>query len=236
MGSKSNSTDVMLTEHVFEIRHDASGTFLDVRGSVADHIRHGGFLTHWKIDANVVNFRDSENEVKKEGAFAGYKSVGYLTYNPETKNFFSDRASKFWGLICKNGSYEIPKIKRFGARTKVFVPIEKKFDEINSQFYETIFSEKTRGFVSETIDDLQFILELTEGPFNLRIKGGPVKENEVANYMSFADERFNSCGLFLDIDFSTTTDLEIKLVDRLLKDSVKRTWEKIDSITNGLGI
>ena len=66
---------LMLAEQILEVRHAASGSFLDVRGYVADYVRESGFLPHWKIDANVVNFRDKPDKVQKEGAFAGYRSA-----------------------------------------------------------------------------------------------------------------------------------------------------------------
>jgi hypothetical protein len=48
----------MVAEQILEVRYTPSGSFLDVRGYVADYIRENGFLPHWKIDINVVSFRD----------------------------------------------------------------------------------------------------------------------------------------------------------------------------------
>jgi hypothetical protein len=129
--TKHDRDKVMLTEHVLEVRHVASGTFLDIRGFIADYIRNANFLNHWKIDTNVVNFRDTNDEIKNEGAFVGYKSAGYVVLNPQTRNFFVDRASAFWKLLIKNQHYIVPEPIRFGSRTKIFVPADKSFDEIN---------------------------------------------------------------------------------------------------------
>jgi hypothetical protein len=65
----------MLTEHVLEVRYDASGTFLNVCGYVADYIRQANFFPHWKIDLNIVNFSDEPENVKLEGAFVGYGNL-----------------------------------------------------------------------------------------------------------------------------------------------------------------
>ncbi|GAH01024.1 unnamed protein product [marine sediment metagenome] len=38
-----------------------------------------------------MNFRDESDAIKTEGAFVGYKSAGYVTLNPSTRNYFTDR-------------------------------------------------------------------------------------------------------------------------------------------------
>ena len=82
--AKKEKDKIMLAEHILEVRHEASGTFLDVRGYVADYIRGKNIFPHWKIDTNIINFRDIANGINKEGAFVGYKSAGYIVYNPDT--------------------------------------------------------------------------------------------------------------------------------------------------------
>ena len=74
--AKNANEKLMLAEQILEVRYVPSGSFLDVRGYVADYIRDSGFLPHWKIDSNVVNFRDKPNGVQKEGAFAGFRNAG----------------------------------------------------------------------------------------------------------------------------------------------------------------
>lgn len=115
---------LMLAEQVLEVRYVPSGSFLDVRGYVADYIRESGFLPHWKIDTNVVSFRDKPDKAEKEGAFAGYRNAGYFAYDPETRNYFVDRAGAFWRTLLKNKHYTLPALERFGARSKVFLPSE----------------------------------------------------------------------------------------------------------------
>lgn len=45
---KKKFKKMILSEHVPEVRHVASGSFLDVRGFVADYIREKGIFSHWK--------------------------------------------------------------------------------------------------------------------------------------------------------------------------------------------
>jgi len=77
--TKTDRDKIMLAEHVLEVRHEASGTFLDVRGYVADYIRREKFLPHWKDHkgtlmktitlhplVNVVEgFYASESEIRR---------------------------------------------------------------------------------------------------------------------------------------------------------------------------
>ena len=233
---KKEQEKLMLAEHVLEVRHAASGSFLDVRGYVADYIRDSGHLPHWKIEANVVNFRDTPNEVKQEGAFAGYKSAGYMVYNPETRNFFVDRAGSFWRTLLKNNHYKVPDITRFGARTKVFLPSIKSFEEINAIIFDTFYTQQARDLIGGKEKDVQFVIDLSEDEFNVRLSGGPIHENEVGNYLNFDSEEFKKCGLFLDLDYSKVSGIDHKNIPSLLKKAIPLTWDKIENIAATLGL
>ena len=226
----------MLTEHVLEVRHEASGTFLDVRGYVADFIRREKFLPHWKIDANVVTFRDQSDKIATQGAFVGYKSAGYVVLNPQTRNFFTDRATAFWKLLVRNGHYNLPQPARFGMRTKVFVPSSRPFEDINKSMYEELFSKTARTLVGGRETDLRFTVELKEAGFDVRVMGGPIHKDEAGKYFQFESDLFEKCGLFLDIDYYTTSELTLDAVPGLLKQAVDLMWVKSERIARGLGL
>ena len=227
---------VMLAQHVLEVRHEASGSFLDVLGFVADYIRKSGHFLHWKIDSNVVSFRDEPNKVKKDGAFAGYKNAGYFVNNPETRNYFVDKASSYWKALLKNGHYELPKATRFGCRTFVFVPTNIDFDKLNNVVFNAFYTDQARTFIGGKETDLQFIFDLVEEQFQVRMYGGPLREKEALNYMNFESEHFEKCGLFLDIDYYKSTDIDHTLVPKLLNEAIQLTWGKIETIANSLEI
>ncbi len=233
---KKDKDKIMLAEHVLEVRHDASGTFLDVRGYVADFIRKEKFLPHWKIDANVVNLRDQSDKIGTEGAFVGYKSAGYVVLNPQSRNFFTDRGSAFWRLIQKNGHYEIPTLTRFGMRTKIFTPSNLSFEEINKTMYENFFSETGRSLIGGSETDLQLTIELTESEFDVRVICGPVHKDEASNYFQFEADEFKKCGLFLDLDYYATTNLKPDAIPKLLHKAVDLMWVKAERIARGLGL
>lgn len=234
--SKKDKDKIMLAEHLLEVRHDASGTFLDVRGFVADFIRKEKFLPHWKIDSNVVNFRDQSDKIGTEGAFVGYKSAGYVVLNPQTRNFFTDRGKVFWKLLQRNGHYDLPPLTRFGMRTKIFVPSKSSFNVINKAMYENLFSDNARSLVGGTETDLQFTIELRESGFDVRVMGGPIHKDEAGKYFQFQADDFTKCGLFLDLDYYTTTSLQPEGIPELLQKAVDLMWVKAERIARGLGL
>jgi hypothetical protein len=234
--SKPDKNKVMLAQHIFEVRYAASGTFLDVRGYIADYIRADGFFPHWKIDANVINFQDEAAAIKSDGAFVGYKSAGYVGLNPQTRNYFSERASSFWKLLVKNSHYKIPQPVRFGARTSLFVPSELSFDEINKIMFEHYFTDKSRSLIGGNETDFQFTIDLKEDVYDLRLLAGPLHKNEAKQYFQFESEHFEKCGIYLDVDYFTTDNLTLEVVPKLLKQAIDLTWKKAELIASGLGL
>jgi hypothetical protein len=232
----SDKEKLMLAEHILEVRYEASGTFLDARGNVADFIRQNKFLHHWKIDNYVVEFRDESDKIKTEGAFVGYKNAGYIVLNPPTRNFFAERATAFWKLLRKNGHYKLPEPTRFGTRTKVFIPSSESFDDIKEAMNDSLFSEKARTLFGGKSTDLQFTVELKDSGFDMRIMGGPIHKNEAKKYFQFESEYFEKCGLFLDLDFYRTSDLKLDAIPTLLHKAVELMWVKAERITRSLGL
>lgn len=233
---KDKLNKIMVADHVLEVRHSASGAFLDVRGYIADYILNQKYFPHWKIDTNVVNFRDESDAIKLEGAFVGYKSAGYVVLNPQTHNFFTDRAAVFWKLLIKNDHYKIPEPLRFGARTKIFIPSKQPFDEINKLLFEAFFTGKARDLIGGKETDLQFIIDLKEDVFDVKVNGGPIHKDEAKKYFQFESEHFKQCGLFLDIDYFKTDQLSLDKIPSLLKQAIELTWQKAERIATSLGL
>lgn len=227
---------LMLAEQIFELRYTPSGSFLDVRGFVADYIRDSGFLPHWKIDPNTVNFRDGAEKIEREGAFAGYRHAGYVVYDPETRNFFIDRANLFWKTLQENKHYTIPSLTRFGARTRVFLPSGKTFDEINSNAFQALYTDKAREVLGGTETDVQFVVELKEDVFDVRVSGGPIRPNEARRYFGFKSDKFEKAGFFLDLDYHRAEQLKHQDIRRLLHKAVSLTWEKVERLATAIGV
>jgi hypothetical protein len=234
--SNKDRDKVILAEHTLEVRHKASAIFLDVRGYIADYIKQEQFFPHWNIDSNYVTFRDDPLKIVKDGAFIGYRSAGYVVFNPESRNYFLDKATAFWKLLSRNEQYTLPDPIRFGARTKFFIPSSKKFDEINKTMYEDIFAVNARTLFDGSEQDLMFTVILKEADFDVRIIGGPIHKNEASRYFQFSSSYFEKCGLFLDIDYYRTTGLSHQDVPQLLHTAVDLIWKKAERIAGGLGL
>ena len=233
---KQEHEKVMLAEHVLEVRHAASGTFLDVRGKMADYVRKQNVFQHWKIDTNVVNFRDDPDKIKTEGAFIGYKSAGYVVLNSPTRNFFTGRASVFWKALLRNTTYTVPEPTRFGVRTKLFIPSHRAFDDINSDMFQSLFTDKARSLFGGKERDLQFTIDLSDAGFDIRVIGGPIHKDEAKKYFQFEAEDLKKCGLFLDIDYFKTSNVSLNAVPKLLQEAVSGMWMKAERIASGLGL
>jgi hypothetical protein len=234
--AKKDAERVIVADHLLEVRHAASGTFLDVRGSLADHIRSKEVFRHWKIGPNVIEFRDAEGALQQEGAFLGYKSLGYTVQDPQTRNFFGDKACAFWKLVLEIPDYKLPQLTRFGTRMKAFVPSSKSFEKINESMYKRLFTLDTRNMIGGQEKDLQLTLELREGEFDVRIAAGPMHKNEAEGHFDFESRYFPKAGLFLDIDFYKTDNLNPESVPGLLLDAVSRMWNRVELIATGIGL
>ncbi len=227
---------VIVSEHVLEVRYQATGRFLDVRGYVADHIKGADLFPHWQIETNVINFRDAPKVAEKVGAFAGYRSAGVFVYDPDTRNFFEDKAGKFWRTLEKNQFYKLPEITRFGCRSKIFLNSKKSFEEINKTIYEKFFTKEFKNLIGKKEKDLQVVIELFANAFELRLKMGPIHKEEANQYFSFKSKHFSETGLFLDIDIYKSKNIQSSEIPKLTKSAIKLAWERVDSIAKGLGI
>ncbi len=231
---KTAKDKVMLAQHILEVRHEPVGAFLDVRGFVADYIKNNNYFPHWKIDSNIINFTDQSNKIELEGAFAGYKSAGYIVNNPQTRNYFVDKASAYWKGLNKNDYYKITKVIRFGCRTQTFVPTNRSFDQINELLFSTYYTDKVKTLVSGKQTNLQLIFDIIDGQFQVKVSVGPMHEKEVVPFFNFESSYFNKCGLFFDIDVFKTKDVDIASISKLLNEAVRLIWDKIENTANSL--
>lgn len=227
---------VIVSEHVLEIRHHATGRLLDVRGNVADYIKSADIFPHWEIDTNVVKFRDAPKKPEKVGAFAGYQSAGLFVYDPDTRNFFEDKFGKFWRTLVKNQHYSVPDITRFGCRSKLFYNSQKSFEDINSEIYSKFFSEEFRGLVGNQEKDLQIVIELKEQGFDVRVTIGPIHKEEANRYFTFHSDHFTDAGVYIDIDVYKSVGVTHKEVPTLTKRAMDIAWAKADSIVAKVGV
>jgi hypothetical protein len=234
--SKNTSEVTYVTEHILEIKHEPTGKFLDVRGSIADYITKNEMFSHWNINETSVSFFDTPAGIKDVGAVVSYDKIIFLSYNPSTQNYFEDKAVKFWKILERNEQYVIPEIGRFGARTKCFIPSKLSFNDINNRVYTTFFNEKSANIMGGRQTDQQIIFDLNENDFQVRIITGPVKINEAKRYFNFSVPEFEHAGLYIDVDYYQVGKIPSTEIRNLFNNAMVLFWQKIERIKNAIGI
>jgi len=232
----AKSNKIFITEHVLELKHAAAGKFLDVRGEVADYIKKENLFVHWGIRENTISFYEEEGIPNKPKAMIGFNSIVFVAPNPATQNFFQEKAICFWNIVKKNKFYIVPKISRFGSRTKCYIPADNMtFDNIYknmcSKLFHNDFMKQTR-----TSTDLQLVLDLKEEGYNIRLVLGPVRERESARYFSFDTKEFAKSGLYIDIDCFKNGNIAHDEIKTFLDKAMKLTWAKIDTVVDFIGV
>ena len=64
--NKNKLTSDVITEHIFEIQHEANGLFLDKKGQIADIIRASEIFSDWRIDANGIQLYNAKAITKEK--------------------------------------------------------------------------------------------------------------------------------------------------------------------------
>ena len=72
MGRKVGE-QLIVSEHVWEIRYVPTGGFLDKRGLLADYVQQSNQFPYWSIDTNVVRFQDGSTTHGSTRLIIGFK-------------------------------------------------------------------------------------------------------------------------------------------------------------------
>ncbi len=228
------SGGVMLTQHVFEVNHEPSGSFIDARGDVADYIKNANLFLHWNIGTNTVNFHDSPDGVKKDVALASFKNIAYFVFNPENRSYFVDKASSFWNILLKHKHYKMFNPTRFGCRTQVFVPTSKSFEQVKENIFNSFYKITARELLGGKENDIQLVFDFSEGQFKVHLFGGPMNKNEAAMHFNFKSDHFKKCGLYINTDYYKTDGLNNSSIEKLLVDASRLSWSRIETIVSSL--
>ncbi len=230
-------TGKYITEHIFELRHNAFGRFLDLRGKIADQIKEKELCQHWSIQENTISFLDKEGVINKPKAIVSFNKIAVITRDPPTHNYFQDQSLAFWKAINAIKEYDIPEITRFGVRTKCYIPANNlEFKDVYNNICQKLFDNKILKRIGGSTEDLQLVLDFKDHGFNGRIILGPVKKNEANRYFSFISKEFDCAGLYIDIDVFQMKNITQKDIKTILEKAMNLTWKKIDDTALSLGV
>ena len=226
-----------ITEHVFELQHEVKGKFLDIKGTIADAIREAAIFPDWQIDANLIKFYNGKTIDDKDiEAIISYNLIRFMSYDPSTKNYFEEQLKKFIKTLRSLDVYDIPKINRFGVRTKCFIPSQLTFNDIFKRISQSLNNEYVSKLVGGIPNDTQLSFNTSEHGFTVRVTIGPIKPKEAKNYFSFKSDKLSSSGTYIDIDCFQVQQIENNEINELINKAMKITWQKIENITNVLGV
>lgn len=234
--SKLEVVSNLITEHIFEIQHEANGVFLDKKGQVADLIRESGIFPDWQIDANGIRLYNAKSIIKEKEAVINYNIIRFTVFDSNTKNYFEDQTEKFLKILQNSKLYNIPDIKRFGVRTKCFVPCDLAFEGINKKICNTFFNETALNVFGGQQKDLQIIIEIKEKDFQIKFCIGPVKKEESSRYFGFKSEKLSPAGIYIDIDCFKNQKINSKSLKQSIDESMKITWNKISILLDSIGV
>jgi len=228
----------LIVEHVFEIRHEASGKFLDVKGCLADSVKKADIFNDWAIESSLIRFYNANNNsITGIEAFVSHNTIRFFSYMPETNNYFKDKLLKFIKTLEPEKSYSIPVINRLGIRTRCFIPLNAEFKNIFNKIYSLFYKDNSFDLLELKSDDLQVVLQGEEQDFKVKISFGAVKRNESANYFNFKSDKFVNAGIYIDIDCFQLKRIEIKdIIKSSVDKALKISWRKIELILDKIGI
>ena len=226
----------LISEHIFEARHEASGAFLDIKGKLADEIKKSNLFPDWQIDTNTIKYFDSKATKKDTEAYASFNAIRFISYDPSTRNYFNDKTKKFIKTFKDMKLYILPNLTRVGIRTKCYARCELEFSSVYNKMFELFFRDNLDALIGKNRSDLQIVFDLKEDGFDIKLVLGSVHENEAQKYFGFVSDKFDNVGVYIDIDCYKSKDIDISKVGALVDNATTVTWRKIDKILEAIGI
>jgi hypothetical protein len=224
--------------HVLEIRFQPMGSFLDMRGRIADFIKSQNHFAHWQITENRVDFSNLEKrDEDPETAYVAFRNCGYQVHNPSTHNYFSDRGGKFINLLGQVPNFRFPSIQRFGVRGQFFTSIEKEsFGELKDEILRKSISSELQGIVDAVIDDFGITLDCRENDLFLKLHFGPMKKDQFVEQFSkmAQDEAVSKNGFFMDVDCHKVDlgEIQTRTLIADLKQLHQKCWDALEKMNH----
>lgn len=231
---------MIISDHILELRYEPMGSFLGIRGEVADTVKRDGQFKHWSITSNRVDFWNEDNrEDDPETGFVSFRNCGSQLHNPQTRNYFPDRAGKFLRTLDEKAQIKISGITRLGVRAEWFCGSTQTFDQIRDQFYKSFYGSLDRQVFNGDVEDVGAVLNFRRGSLYFNVSSGPMlKDQAMTLIRMIKHEEFPPQGLFLDVD-CFLKDLGDKEVGRLvheIRELHDECWVRFDKLRQFLGI
>ena len=228
---------LFVTEEALEVRYEPRGSFLAHVGEIADYVRDRELFPHWEIQTNTINFRDAAGEPDHLRAVMSYKNAGLIATDPPTRNFFSDKACKYWKTVESNPYFKIPALRRIGVRNRCFVRIDREFAAIEKSMFDYLCKPDAMRILGGIRRDHQVVFNLEDGDTKLTSSFAPLQKGEAKRLFGWTSEHFEFGGLFIDLDCAIDKPLSgSKSVEEFIKSSSSASWERIETLLSAMGL
>lgn len=221
-----------LNEHVLELRYKPNPKILDYRGTWAKAISDHMGLPEWRIGENRIDIYAGNN---KDRAFVGFRNSGFVAFNTPTKNYFSEKAAKFFNyLFDLEGFEKKPYIERLGVRSKFCKAYNGDFDQLLQKYISNYLSltDKARKIINAKILDIGGPINFADRYGNFNTMSGPMTDEQMGQYFQ-TKEDLPAVGLFFDIDYWLTPKRELNKQEILshIKQFTDSAWGRFDSLS-----
>lgn len=221
-----------LHEHILEVRYMPNPKVLDYRGTWAEAISDYMKLPKWVIVNNRIDIYDEKN---KDRAFVGFRNAGFVAHATPTKNYFPDKAIKFFKyLLTLEGFKKTPYVERIGVRSKFCEKYEGSFDELRDKYVSNYLSltNKAKKIINSKIIDIGGPINFADKYGNFNTMSGPIIDKQMAQFFEIT-EGSPAVGLYFDIDYWILPKKEVDEQEILsyIKQFANSAWDRFDSIS-----
>ena len=189
--------------YVIEVRYKEQGRIADNKGRIADAVvgSRDKLLTDWML-TNKANFTSKQNKFVK--AFVSHTNFGFLSFYPNTADFFRTAAKEFVGTAWKE-CYPI-QLVRVGVRVQVVTATSCPFKNL-LRAYKGKFAKLTESdlekFEGELVD-VGFPMNFEVGGDGYNIMTGPMKKEQSKGFFpELEEDDLPDVGIYVDVDYFT---------------------------------
>lgn len=221
-----------LNRQIVEVRYKPNPKILDYRGTWAEGISEHLNLERWEIIENRV---DVYNEDMSLHAFVSFKNAGFTAKNSQTRNFFSDKALRFFKYLYSLDGFETNlHIKRIGVRSRFCREYQGDFGELRDKYTNNYLSlsEGAKETINAKLVDIGGPLNFEDRLGNFNTMSGPMKKEQIERFFE-TDEDIPSVGLYFDVDYWVRPDsvLNEREVLTKIRQFAESTWERFTALS-----
>jgi hypothetical protein len=220
----------LINEHVLEIRYKANPKILDFRGAWAEGISNHMDLKHWRILENRV---DVFNDNSSLHAFVGFKSAGFVAQDTDTKDFFSNKAVKYFKYLFSLDGFGLDiYVRRIGVRARFAQEYKNSFEDLMTKYSQNYLrlTEEAKKAINAELVDIGGPLNFKDKEGNFNTMSGPMKSEQLQNLLD-GREKLPEVSFYYDIDYWITPDkiLNEREIIRTVKAFSLSTWERFSA-------